>query len=51
MDALILRASPNSLSAARSLGRAGLQVVIASTDNDPAIRWSRFVSRFVRLAT
>ena len=27
MDALILRASPNSLSAARSLGRAGLQVV------------------------
>ncbi len=49
MDALILRASPNSLSAARSLGRAGLQVVVVSTDDDPAIRWSRFVSRFVRL--
>ena len=30
MDALILRASVNSLSAARSLGRAGLRVVVAS---------------------
>ena len=29
MDALLLGASPNSLSAARSLGRAGLRVVIA----------------------
>lgn len=50
MDALILRASPNSLSAARSLGRVGLEVVIASTDNDPAIQRSRYVSRIVRLA-
>lgn len=50
MDALILRASPNSLSAARSLGRAGLEVVIASTDDDRAVQRSRYVSRVVRLA-
>ena len=49
MDALILRASPNSLSAARSLGRAGLAVAIAATGADPAIRRSRYVSRFVQL--
>ena len=49
MDALILRASVNSLSAARSLGRAGLRVVVASPPEDPAVRHSRYVSRFVRL--
>ncbi len=49
MDALILRASPNSLSAARSLGRRGLTVAIADTGSDPAIRRSRYVSRIVQL--
>jgi predicted ATP-grasp superfamily ATP-dependent carboligase len=49
LDALILRASVNSLSAARSLGRAGLRVVVASPPEDPAVRWSRYVSRFVPL--
>jgi D-aspartate ligase len=49
MDALILRASPNSLSAIRSLGRAGLHVTVAAPANDPAIRWSRYVTRFVPL--
>ena len=49
MDALILRASVNSLSAARSLGRAGLRVVVASPPEDPAVRHSRYVSRFVAL--
>ena len=50
MDAVILRASPNSLSAARSLGRAGLDVMIAATGSDPSVGRSRFVSRVVRLA-
>ncbi len=45
MDALILRSSPNALSAARSLGRAGLEVVVAATGTDPAVRYSRHVSR------
>jgi predicted ATP-grasp superfamily ATP-dependent carboligase len=49
VDALILRASVNSLSAARSLGRAGLEVVVASPPEDPAIRHSRYVSRFIAL--
>lgn len=49
MDALILGATPNSLSAARSLGRAGLQVVVAATDTDRAVKHSRFVSRFEQL--
>jgi predicted ATP-grasp superfamily ATP-dependent carboligase len=49
VDALILRASVNSLSAARSLGRAGLRVVVASPPEDPAVRHSRYVSRFVAL--
>jgi predicted ATP-grasp superfamily ATP-dependent carboligase len=49
MDALILRASPNSLSAARSLGRAGIRVTVAAPANDPAIRWSRYAARFVPL--
>jgi len=49
VDALILRGSPNSLSAARSLGRAGLQVVVAGTGTDPAIRYSRFIARFETL--
>jgi predicted ATP-grasp superfamily ATP-dependent carboligase len=49
VDALILRASPNSLSAARSLGRAGLNVVVAATGADRAIRFSRYVSRMEHL--
>ena len=50
MDALILGASPNSLSAARSLGRAGLRVVMAETRIDESITRSRYVSRFELLA-
>ncbi len=50
MDALILGASPNSLSAARSLGRAGLRVVIAETAADEALERSRYVQRFEQLA-
>jgi predicted ATP-grasp superfamily ATP-dependent carboligase len=50
LDALVLRASINSLSAVRSLGRAGLDVVLAATANeDASIRRSRYVSKFVRL--
>jgi D-aspartate ligase len=49
MDALILRASPNSLSAARSLGRAGLEVAVAATEADPAILASRYVARLIQL--
>lgn len=49
MDALILRSSVNSLSAARSLGRAGLDVTLASPPEDLTIRRSRYVSRFVAL--
>lgn len=49
MDALILRASVNSLSAARSLGRAGLNVCLVSPAEDPAVPRSRYVSRFVPL--
>ena len=45
MDVLILGASPNSLSAARSLGRAGLRVVVAETTLDKSIASSRYVSR------
>jgi predicted ATP-grasp superfamily ATP-dependent carboligase len=48
VDALILRASRNSLSAARSLGRAGFEVAIAApAREDPATRRSRYVARFV----
>jgi len=50
MDALILRASVNSLSATRSLGRAGLKVVLAAPPEDAAVPRSRYVSRFVPLA-
>ena len=49
MDAVILRTSPNALSAARSLGRAGLEVVVAARGSDPAVRFSRYVSRLERL--
>src|SRR5262245_39778165 len=49
MDALILRASVNSLSAARSLGRAGLEVVLASPPEDLTVCRSRYVSRYVPL--
>jgi len=50
VDALVLRASTNSLSAVRSLGRAGFDVTVAATPNeDASIRRSRYVSRFVRL--
>ncbi len=49
MDALILRASVNSLSAARSLGRAGLKVAIASPPEDSTVRLSRYVSQFIPL--
>jgi predicted ATP-grasp superfamily ATP-dependent carboligase len=44
LDALILRTSPNSLSAARSLGRAGIRVTIAAMAIDPAVRSSRYVT-------
>ena len=47
MDALILGASANSLSAARSLGRAGLNVVIAETTIDDALSRSRYVKGFL----
>jgi len=49
MDALILRASANSLSAARSLGRAGLDVWLASPPEDSSVTRSRYVSRFVQI--
>jgi D-aspartate ligase len=49
MDALILRSSPNALSAARSLGRAGLTVVVAARGSDPSVRFSRYVSRLEQL--
>lgn len=45
MDALVLRSSPNALSAARSLGRAGLKVVVTAAGTDPAIGHSRHVFR------
>jgi D-aspartate ligase len=51
MDALILRSSPNSLSAARSLGRAGIRVTIAAPETDPAVRRSRYVRDFLPLAS
>jgi D-aspartate ligase len=50
LDALILRASPNALSAARSLGRAGIRVTIAAPEMDPGVRRSRFVRGFLPLA-
>ncbi len=50
MDALVLRASTNSLSAIRSLGRAGFTVAVAATPNeDASVLRSRYVSRFVQL--
>ena len=49
MDALLLGASPNSLSVARSLGRAGLRVAVAETTTDLAIKRSRFVEQFLVL--
>jgi D-aspartate ligase len=45
VDALVLRSSPNALSAVRSLGRAGLEVVLVAAGSDPAIGYSRHVSR------
>ena len=50
MDALVLGASTNALSVARSLGRAGLHVVVAETSNDVAVASSRYVRRYVVLA-
>ena len=47
LDALILGASANSLSAARSLGRAGLNVVIAETTIDDALKRSRYIKGFL----
>lgn len=50
MDALVLRASRNSLSAIRSLGRAGHRVAVAAfPQEDIATCRSRYVSRFVPL--
>ena len=49
MDALLLGASPNSLSVARSLGRTGLRVAVAETTTDLAIKRSRFVEQFLEL--
>lgn len=50
MDALVLRASRNSLSAIRSLGRAGQRVAVAANPKeDIATCRSRYVSRFVPL--
>ena len=45
MDALILGASPNALSAARSLGRSGLEVVIAAAKINQTFKRSRYVER------
>ncbi len=51
MDALVLRASRNSLSAARSLGRAGFDVVVAAAPSeDESLRLSRYVSKYIQLA-
>lgn len=49
MDAVVLGISPNGLSAARSLGRTGLRVVMAETAIDPAIASSRYIERCVLL--
>jgi D-aspartate ligase len=48
MDALLLGASANSLSAARSLGRVGLRVTVAEVSGDAALETSRYIQRFVR---
>jgi D-aspartate ligase len=45
LDAVVIGCTPNSLSAARSLGRAGLSVVIAAAGSDRALEYSRFVKR------
>jgi predicted ATP-grasp superfamily ATP-dependent carboligase len=49
MDAVILGMSPNSLSAARSLGRAGLTVAMVGTRSDPPVVRSRYIARFEQL--
>jgi D-aspartate ligase len=49
MDALILGASPNALSVARSLGRAGFDVALAESRVDAAVKSSRYVQRYVAL--
>jgi predicted ATP-grasp superfamily ATP-dependent carboligase len=50
LDALVIRASRNSLSAIRSLGRAGHRVALAASPReDVATCRSRYVSRFVPL--
>jgi D-aspartate ligase len=49
VDAVVLRTSPNSLSVVRSLGRAGLKVVVAATGSDAAVLRSRYVERFEHL--
>jgi predicted ATP-grasp superfamily ATP-dependent carboligase len=46
MDALILGESPNALSAARSLGRRGLEVMVLADRVNRALESSRYVSRF-----
>src|SRR5689334_22279568 len=46
MDAVILGASPSALSAARSLGRAGLEVVIGAAEAGVLFTRSRYVVRF-----
>jgi predicted ATP-grasp superfamily ATP-dependent carboligase len=45
VDAVVLRSSPNALSATRSLGRAGLNVTLVAANSDPAVRQSRYVAR------
>lgn len=49
MDAVVLGASSNSLSVARSLGRAGLRVTVVETAEYGPVRNSRYVARYVVL--
>ncbi len=46
IDAVILGASPNALSAARSLGRAGLSAVMAAEKSAQAFERSRYAAQF-----
>jgi len=50
MHAVILGASPSALSAARSLGRAGLEVVIGAAATGLLFSRSRYVARFEDLS-
>jgi predicted ATP-grasp superfamily ATP-dependent carboligase len=49
MDAVILGASPNALSAVRSLGRAGLEVVVAAAKSNRTFKRSRYAAGHIDL--